>query len=114
MNWRTGLLRLWMVASVCWGCVVVWLAYVEAWKPRHSALDQLACMRARNNHLVFNQFDCPNILRFDDLVPIGPAVAKYTAIAVGPIIGVLIIGIGIAWAASGFRRERRRAEDRQG
>ena len=44
---------------------------------------------------------------FDDLIPLDPLVAKYLALAVGPILGALLLWFAVTWIAAGFKRRDR-------
>jgi hypothetical protein len=43
-------------------------------------------------------------MAFDDLIPLGPLVAKYLLLAVGPILGALLLWVVGTWIIAGFRR----------
>jgi hypothetical protein len=47
MNWRRGLLRLWIATSVCWIALVAWHGYNAVIVPRQIAAQQTVCANAR-------------------------------------------------------------------
>jgi len=100
MNWKRGLFRLWLLAATLWVVLPVWLFY-ETLERRNLAAKGLdACFAARKaNPSVGNPFNC-----FDDLVPIGPQIAQYVAMALGPPITVFLLGYSLLWVLKGFRR----------
>jgi|SRR5580700_4849520 hypothetical protein len=99
MNWRRGLLRLWLVASLLWIGFLGWIGY-----ERHVLL---SCFNHRKaNPSLGNPFDCfpaTGFPEYDYLVPAGAKFYDYFIAAFVPIMGTLIIGMIVAWVASGFR-----------
>jgi hypothetical protein len=119
MNWRRGLLRLWLVTSLGWIVLVGHLAHTGWWLPRQTAFDQTACADARHaNPSLGNPFDCfdppspsaPSgtlqFVRIDSPPPMS-ALVKYAALALLPILAALALGAIIAWIIAGFRRTAR-------
>jgi len=109
MNWKLGFFRIWIVASVCWAVFVGWLFYAAVIAPRSLAAAQDACIEARRAEPALgNPFDCfAKGLNFDYVIPIGPFVAKYLALAVGPMVGAFLLWFVGAWIVAGFNDRRR-------
>jgi hypothetical protein len=122
LNWRRGLLRLWLVASVAWVIGVSWFGYVNVIVPRNKAASEHACFEVRrSNPKLGNPFDCfegnttpappagfvpdppRRTIAFDDLIPLS-AYSNYILIAFLPVIAVLILGLAVVWVVAGFRR----------
>ena len=65
------------------------------------------CANARTlNPSLGNTFDCfpQGGNAFADLIPIGDALMRLAAIALGPMIGMLAIALVLQWIVSGFRK----------
>jgi|ERR1051325_12093324 hypothetical protein len=109
MNWRRGLLRLWILASVCWLITIGWFAYQDWWLPRQAAFDQQACIDLRTATRAGNPFDCfDKGVKFDDLIPIWRIVSYYLLLALGPAIAVFVFGVAVIWVLTGFTRDQDR------
>jgi hypothetical protein len=106
MNWRRGLLRVYLVVSLGWIGFVTWTFYETVWAPRRAAAVASDCANARTaNPSLGNPFDCfPLGNAFADLIPIGDALMRFAAVAFGPVIGLLVISLLLQWIASGFRK----------
>lgn len=79
MNWRRGLLRLWVVTALCWLVVVACLAsYESLLVPWLTAREQRACFDEHTSHPALgNPFDC-----FDKKAAIQPPpTATYAFVA---------------------------------
>jgi hypothetical protein len=103
MNWKQGLLRIWVVGSSLWAIFVAWLAH----STRSAAASQQDCFEAHKaNPTLGNPFDCfdGNALSFDDLIPLTSFAKPYVALAIGPIFGALLLGFLVAWVIDGFKR----------
>jgi hypothetical protein len=104
MNWRRGLLRLWLVASLCWAAFIGWSAYQES-----MALSaQHACWESKkDNPGAGNPFDCfdARIGLFEDLVPVETRIARYAVLLIIPILIPLVLGFAVAWVLAGFARD---------
>ena len=122
MNWRRGLLRLWLIASVFWIIGVSWFGYANVIMPRNKAASENACFEARRlDAALGNPFDCfagnttpaplagfiadtpRRVIAFDDLIPLS-AYWHYIPIAFLPVFVVLILGMATGWIFAGFRR----------
>ena len=109
MNWRRGIFRAWIVASVLWICAVTWIAYARFYNARSSEISEKNCADTRRaNPALGNPYDCfvtrPNM--FDDLIPFDGWVWMYAPMAFGPPIGAAALCILCGWIASGFARTK--------
>lgn len=105
MNWRIGLFRLWIVASLAWAALVGWMAY-DRWTV---AAQQGACYTAREaNPSLGSPLGCftSAATMFDDLVPWDSYLRYYLLLALLPVIGFLIVGLALRWIGAGFQRSR--------
>ena len=93
MNWRRGLFRLWLVASVLWIGTVAWEAY---------ALDYClnSTIRASDPFVCLDHIAWP--LNLADLIPIGPSIAREAVLALGPVVVALALWFAGTWVAGGF------------
>jgi hypothetical protein len=109
MNWRAGMFRVWIVASILWIGAASWAAYEKIAVPRQIAAQQQACADERKaNTKLGNPFDCfDGAVMFDDLIPLGPQILRYAAIAIGPPLCILVFWFIGAWVAAGFSRQHR-------
>jgi hypothetical protein len=107
MNWRRGLLRLWLVLSLFWIVFIGIFAWQhEAWMSARTT----ACSEAKRAQGV-NPFDCyehDEKVRLSN-IPVGladiAAVAKENvALVLIPPLVVLVFGLLGAWVVSGFAR----------
>lgn len=116
MNWRRGLLRLWLVGSVCWGGLIGWQCYDQishlGWFPDPLTPSECADAMAATEPSV-NPYSC-----FDEIMPTTDKMLAYVVnlhrrsiilrhlwLGVAPVIGVLGFGFIGAWVASGFKRK---------
>jgi hypothetical protein len=108
MNWKLGFFRLWIVASACWAAAVGWLFYTAVVAPRSLAAIQDACVEARRAEPALGSpFDCfAKGMNFDYVIPLGPIVAKYLALAVGPMLAAFLFWFVGEWIVAGFYRRR--------
>jgi hypothetical protein len=108
MNWKLGFLRLWIVASAFWAAVVAWLFYSAVVAPRSLAAIQDACVEARRAEPALGSpFDCfTKGMNFDYVLPLGPIIAKYIALAIGPMLAAFLLWFVGAWVIAGFYRRR--------
>jgi hypothetical protein len=108
MNWKLGFFRLWIVVSACWAAVVAWLFYAAVVAPRSLAAVQDACVEARRAEPALGSpFDCfAKGMNFDYVLPLGPIVAKYLALAAGPMLAAFLFWFVGAWIVDGFYRRR--------
>ena len=109
MNWKTGLIRVWTAGSASWAILVAWLAHHT--RSISSAAD--ACSAARvANRALGNPFDCFDHISaivnsvystFDHQIALPRFLANYLAVALGPILAALALGLFVAWALAGFK-----------
>jgi hypothetical protein len=109
MNWKRGFFRVWLVLSVCW--LGFWaLGIYEHVVERSSAAAAHACFMAKKDiPPPGNPFDCFDGVRgnrFADLIPLPRSISNYVAIALGPPIALLLLGLVTIWVSRGFRRPR--------
>jgi hypothetical protein len=108
MNWRRGLFRLWLAASVLWVFFQGWGLYEDEFVPRQSAASVAKCLQDRKeNPTLGNPFDCFDNARgnpFADLIPLGPAMVRKTILIVAPPIALFLLGYSLLWIGRGFRR----------
>ena len=95
MNWRRGLLRLWLVASLLWISFVGWAGYQR--------LVQLSCFDKRKaNPSLGNPLRClPEAGYPNDYLP-GHTAADLIVWALAPVV-VFILGLIVAWIVAGFK-----------
>jgi hypothetical protein len=113
MNWRRGLLRLWLALSLCWIAGVGVFAWEHnAWMKSRTA----ACFEAKRAQGV-NPWDCfdrDEQVRLSiepvGLADIAAAAKEYTVVALLPPLVTLVLGLLGAWVISGFARKREGAE----
>ena len=106
MNWRRGLIRLWLLVSVLWVGFVASIAYYGAVVPRQAAAAQAGCFEARKlDGNLGNPFGCfDDASPFADLIPWSSDLFKYGALAFAPVVTMLVLGLSIGWILAGFRR----------
>src|SRR5262245_39046965 len=107
MNWRRGLLRLWLVLSLCWIVGVGALAWERGpVASRDRAL--AACFEAKKAQGV-NVFDCLNEVtaRNDPLTSadIPSVIREYAAYVLLPPLIAFVLGLLGAWVVAGFARK---------
>ena len=103
MNIRRGLFRGWLVLSVCWIAIIGVVAYIDVFAGRETAASQNACADQRSEiPELGNPFECFKKPVLDEAT-VGPAVAKYLALAVIPPAVVLGFGLVATWVFRGFR-----------
>jgi hypothetical protein len=103
MNWRRGLLRLWLVLSLCWIVALGVFAWEQApWK----AFRMAACEEAGGNPI-----DCYDAERarpeapvgLSDIAAVGKRWGKELAVfALLPPLITLVLGLLGVWVVSGF------------
>jgi hypothetical protein len=102
MNWRRGLLRLWLVLSLCW----IVLVGVFVWQADILRITRIeACDEAESEWL--KRIECADRLHE---APVGPAdiaaLGKKTALlALLPPSIALMLGLLGVWVVSGFARK---------
>ena len=109
MKWRTGLFGVWTVGSASWAILIAWLAHHT--RSISSAAD--ACSAARvANRALGNPFDCFDHISaivngvysaFDHQIALPRFLANYLAVALGPILAALALGLVVAWVLGGFK-----------
>ena len=109
MNWKAGLIRMWTVGSASWAILVAWLAHHT--RSISSAAD--ACSAARvANRALGDPFDCFDHISaivnsvystFDHQIALPRFLANYLAVALGPILAALALGLVVAWVLGGSK-----------
>lgn len=79
MNWKRGLFKVWIIFSILWVGAITWVAYHDLVAPGQAA--------ARG-------------------VPVGTVLMIYAGLAIGPVVGTLVLWIVGAWAAAGSGPKR--------
>jgi hypothetical protein len=106
MNWRRGLLRLWMAASLIWVVALGWFAYEETHARATREAANSVCMEGKKAE-GRNPFDCfdgqPAAPIFEDLIPTEWWLRRYAALAVLPPLGLLAVSLLITWILAGFK-----------
>jgi hypothetical protein len=105
-----GLLRLWVVLSVCW--VVAIGAITWSTFPHERWLPVAPWVRPRHANDVFIP-DCPQpdpkvnqeVCSLDSEARV-EAIKRGAVLAFAPPIGVLILGVAFAWVVKGFRSSK--------
>ena len=101
MNWRRGLIRLWLAVSVSWTLGVAWFGYQQWHFNRQIIRDEGLCADARrSNPSLGNPFECFSTIQSEASI-----ILEYSAMALGPAIGLLIEGITAKWVIAGCRNE---------
>jgi hypothetical protein len=98
MNWRGGMLRLWIVTSVIWAGTISLIAYQNIAVPR---LQSNRCLERSqiNGHNPFDCFD-PNVVG----VFSSPSdVIFYVALALGPVGTAFVLWFIGKWIVAGFK-----------
>jgi hypothetical protein len=108
MNWKLGFFRIWVVACICWAAFVGWLFYNATVVSSRMTATQEACVADRRaDPSLGNVFDCfDKGIRFEDLSTFGSLVTKHLALAIGPMIGALVLWFVAVWVVAGFNRRR--------
>ena len=112
MNWRGGMFRIWIVASLIWIGGVGYFAYKSIAVPRHIAAAEQRCFDDRQTDPSYgNPFEClqHGELMFSDVLPIERGrILTFIAVAAAPIGGAVLLWFVIEWIAAGFTRPQRR------
>jgi hypothetical protein len=105
MNWRRGLLRLWLVLSLCWIVAVGLYAWPYAWPPYCRLLGQATTPNEqRNPPGTFTPID-PNEPAPPETWPcIAATINEFAPYALLPPLVTLVLGLLGVWVASGFAR----------
>jgi hypothetical protein len=97
MNWKRGLMRLWLVLVCVWLVFVVWLT-LDVFVMHPQTIESCAEARTLDPSLG-SPWRCIEYGR-----PLFERLANYAALAVLPPIGVLIAGIVGSWIVLGFSK----------
>ena len=92
MNWRRGLIRLWIVASICWGIgFPIWF-----W------LDQVKCKEYPHSRYI----DCPlfHMSKADQDALMILAILGAILVPFVVLLGALVIIRASAWIGAGFKQ----------
>ena len=110
MNWKRGLFRLWIIASVFWVGAVGWYTYETVVVPRQKAAWQAECVNSWRATSPPPPQDasppsyCGTVLLFDDLVPVAPQVETWAALSASFPAGTFLVWFAGTWIAAGFKR----------
>jgi hypothetical protein len=107
MNWRRGLLRLWLVLSLGWivSIGVAWETGLPLLPSQDEALDDAAldaCLEAKQTEGVQRE---PALLHCVRAITLPTAVREYGALALLPPLAVLVLGFLGVWVVSCFERK---------
>ena len=107
MNWRRGLLRLWIVGSLCWVVSVGWFAYK---RERHIEAGAALTTLCEQDKIAQggNPFACIGEWYYEPNIPMDTKrlIKDYAPWTVLPPLGVLIAGLLGYWVFAGFARNR--------
>ena len=109
MNWRRGLLRLWLILSTVWVVLICAAAYAVIISPYLTASAENVCFEAaKNRNDGTNPFDCFHStgMKFDDLIPLWSQLLPYLVAALAPALILLLLGLAGFWITSGFQARR--------
>jgi hypothetical protein len=95
MNWRRGLIRIWIFASVIWISGVSLTTYNRVLVPRWHAEDCASGVKSGDL--------CQSFL-FYDLIPIETVILNYVTLAFIPAIFIILLGIALRWIVAGFNK----------
>jgi len=113
MNWRGGMFRIWIVASLIWIGFVSVSAYKAIAVPRHIAAQEQRCFDERQTDPSYgNPFECfkHGEFMFSDVLPIERGtIWPYVGIAAVPICAAFALWFVVEWIAAGFLRPPREA-----
>jgi hypothetical protein len=105
MNWRAGMFRIWIVASLIWAALVSFVAFQKVVSPRLDAIEMNRCAEQRKASGL-DPFDCfdPDEGAKSLAVP-APMIDLfiYAALAAGPIGATFMLWFVGEWIAVGFR-----------
>ena len=111
MNWRAGMFRIWIVASLIWIAIVSFAAYRAIQVPRHIAAQEQRCFDERQADATLgNPFECfaHGEFMFFDVLPVERGrILSYVAIGAVPIGAAFGLWFVVEWIAAGFLRPRR-------
>lgn len=113
MNWRRGLLRLWIVGSIFWIITIATITYFDIISPYIESIENNAmineCIKERkldpSSGNYFDCFDAKTNNLFADIVA-KHRVISYLLFAILPPFLVLALGVAVAWVATGFQKSR--------
>jgi len=97
MNWRRGLLRLWVIGSLFWAGLTGWLIYDRIASGQERAASHAACMRNPPRE------SC-GPLTFDDIFTTTGLVYEFAIRTLPPVFLSLVLGLAILWIVAGFTR----------
>jgi hypothetical protein len=104
MNWRAGMLRVWIVASLIWVSFIFASAYQKTSIQRQINAQHQECLDRTKANPNLNPLDCFFTDKtFDSLTP---TYLRYAALAAGPVcaaFGLWFVGI---WIVAGFNYGR--------
>jgi hypothetical protein len=94
MNWRKGLLRLWLVLSLCWIAGVG----VYAWKQEPGLSSSQSAYETASSPGKQNEKEIVGSLNVE-------LVKQYAVYVLVPPLATLVLGLLGAWVVSSFERE---------
>ncbi len=106
MNWRRGLLRTWLVISICWSGAVgghgIYKWYNDPW--RVVSVEQTSHTECDNLNGLFAKAVCEEQMKAA-LPEAPPASALWVVffLSVGPPAALLLLGAVLFWIGQGFR-----------
>ena len=106
LNWRRGLLRLWIVASICWVSSIAWIAWDDDRTLTIKEGLTKSCIedtKAQGGN-PFDCFDSPEAILEDR--PRTQRLIRWSTIALLPPTGALLVMLAALWVAAGFARDR--------
>jgi hypothetical protein len=110
MNWRNGLLRLWLAVSLLWIVGFGWSDYSDTQTKAARYAAENICLEAGKNAEGVNPsgLDCYHgdyTGAFADLIPFSYVgwLRQHVVPAVLPPLGLLAFGLLIAWTLAGFK-----------
>jgi len=98
MNWRTGLFRVWITASVCWVVLTAVLAYQAIIVPQQQAAAAFDACKADNEG---NGWRCITGISFGAENPVAPYL-PYLFMAVAGPLAMIAAWFAVKWVRDGF------------
>lgn len=104
MNWRRGLLRVWLVAAICWAVATgLTIGLPQAIKTYWSFFDVPAAKTDKPPFDPSKPFTVV-VLSDDEKTIADETLLTFLWIGMTPPFGILVLGAALAWALKGFRQ----------